>query len=75
MSKKAIEEIIAETLEVGAEKVNGNSTRADLAEWDSLGHIHLMVALEEEYNITIKATAFSEVKSVEELKVFIEKLK
>lgn len=75
MSKKTIEEIIAETLEVSLEKVTINSTMTNLAEWDSLGHIHLMVALEEEYDTTISAAAFSEVKSVEELQVFIKNLK
>ena len=74
MSKKSVEEIIAETFEIPADKIKDSSSKTTLADWDSMGHIHLMVALEDEYGLTISASEFANVHSVKELKAFVQKL-
>jgi citrate synthase len=74
MSKKTIEEIIATTFEIAPSRVKSNSSRKNISEWDSLGHIHLMVALEEEFEVVISAVEFSELRTVEEVRYFIDKL-
>ncbi|MFT6715752.1 MAG: acyl carrier protein [Saprospiraceae bacterium] len=74
MSEKIIEKIISETFEIPVDTVNMNSSKKDVAQWDSIGHIHLMVALEEEFEITINASEFADLNSAQEITVFISKL-
>lgn len=74
MSKKSIEEILAETLEISKETVNLKSSKKNIPAWDSLSHIHLMVALEEEYEMSISMEEFADLNTVTEIKAYIEKI-
>lgn len=49
MSK--LNDVLAQTLKIPAEKIT-NDTAPDMVEaWDSLGHLHLISVLEEEYGV------------------------
>jgi len=48
---KKLEKIVKETLQ--SKKVTLESSMEDIPEWDSLKHIQLIIAIEEEFNITI----------------------
>ena len=73
MEKKSIQEIIASAFEIAVDKVKEGSSMTSIPEWDSLGHIHLMVAIEEEYSMTISMEEFSDLKSIREINVFLKK--
>jgi acyl carrier protein len=45
----------------------------DVEGWDSIGHIDLILALEEEFNIEISALASSKLKNIGELLNLIKK--
>ena len=47
-------EIFKTSLNVDADKVNENLKYNEIDEWDSIGHMTLMAALEEEYKITLE---------------------
>ena len=47
-------EIFKASLNVDADKVNENLKYNEIDEWDSIGHMTLMAALEEEYKITLE---------------------
>ena len=34
-------------------KINNNTSQDDIKDWDSIGHVRLMMALEKEFNINI----------------------
>jgi acyl carrier protein len=59
-----LREIVASTLNVDAAMVRTTSTQGDLAAWDSMGHIHLMVALEEAFGIHLEVEDFGRLTSV-----------
>lgn len=48
---KKLEKIVKETLQ--SKKVTLESSMEDIPEWDSLKHIQLIIAIEEEFSITI----------------------
>ena len=43
--------VLSSLLAVPREQLGNDSSRQNLAQWDSLKHMHLMLALEEEFNI------------------------
>ena len=47
-------EIFKASLNVDADKVNENLKYNEIDEWDSIGHMTLMAALEEEYKISLE---------------------
>ena len=47
-------EIFKTALNVGANKVNENLKYNEIDEWDSIAHMTLMAALEEEYKISLE---------------------
>ena len=53
-SLKKYSEIFKNSLNISADKVNGNLKYNEIDEWDSIGHMTLMAALEEEYKISLK---------------------
>ena len=47
-------EIFKTSLNIDADKVNENLQYNTIDEWDSIGHMTLMAALEEEYKISLE---------------------
>jgi acyl carrier protein len=47
----------------------------DLPAWDSLGHMHLVAALEAEFGISFPAYAIAELVSVEGIRLAVEGLR
>jgi len=52
--------------------LNDRTTAADIAEWDSLGHINLMFALEEQFGVQFEGNQLAEFANVDELRRFLE---
>lgn len=48
-----IKNVMSAVFETEVEKINENSSADDIENWDSLRHLNLILALEEEFNITI----------------------
>ena len=53
-SVKKYSEIFKTSLNIDADKVNENLQYNTIDEWDSIGHMTLMAALEEEYKISLE---------------------
>ena len=58
-------EIFQKSLNVTAEKVNKNLKYNEIDEWDSIGHMTLVAALEEEYKITFETDDIIDFSSFE----------
>jgi len=66
-------EIIAETLEIGVNKVKEDSTIGNLPNWDSLTHIKLVLKLESRFSVRFKAEEIPELTSVKKIRQSLEK--
>ena len=53
-SKEKYSESFKNSLNVTSEKINENLKYNEIDEWDSIGHMTLIAALEEEYKITFE---------------------
>jgi acyl carrier protein len=59
-----VREIVAVTLKVPLESVTANTSAADLAAWDSLGHVNLMMSLEQTFDLQLDVDDFPTLNSV-----------
>jgi acyl carrier protein len=56
--------IMATALEIPANSISESTTMEDIEEWDSLGHVHIMVALEQAFDLYMDVDDFAELDSV-----------
>lgn len=56
--------VVASTFKISTELINENSGPDQIERWDSLGHLRLMLKLEEEYGVHFTA------QEIERLKTF-----
>ena len=59
-----LQEVMASALNVDASTITQASAQGDFAAWDSLGHVHLMVALEDAFAIELQIEDFAKLGSV-----------
>ena len=65
--KSKIMAILAEVLEISADRINLNTEQNQLEEWDSLAHLKLIMKLEQELNISISMEEVSELTSIDKI--------
>ena len=71
-NKKKVFNIIADVFEIKTNLINMESSSNNIANWDSIGMINLILAIEQEFNIKFSSSEISELISV---KFIIETLK
>lgn len=59
-----IQALLAEALQVPAELVTPDLTFGDLPQWDSLGHMEVMMRLEEHFDVEINSDTIAELTSI-----------
>ena len=59
--------VFKESLRVMPEKLAKETRRGDLEEWDSLGHLSLVNALSEEFNVKISPEDALEMETIEDI--------
>ena len=70
-----IEGLIRQTLMLSADtQINDQTTPHDIPAWDSLGHINIISAIEDEYDIEITPEQIAKLESVAHFKQLIEEL-
>jgi acyl carrier protein len=67
-----LQEIMATALDVPASTIRENSRMEDIEEWDSLGHVHIMVALEQAFDLYMDVDDFAELNSVPDILKYLE---
>ena len=69
-----IKNIMSAVFGVPADSINNESSSTTIESWDSLKHIHLVVSLEEEFEITFSNEEIAEIMNYSLIKsVLIEK--
>jgi acyl carrier protein len=59
-----LRDTIAAILKVPVAKITENTKNEDLAAWDSLGHVNLMIAVEQTFDVTLDVEDFPRLNSV-----------
>lgn len=68
-----VQALLADAIQVPLELVTPELAFGDLPQWDSLGHMEIMMRLEEEFDIEINADTIAELISIQEICAYIEK--
>jgi acyl carrier protein len=61
---KKIQFTMATTLKVAPDKITSESSDKDLAAWDSLAHVNLMMSLEQTFDLFLEVEDFAKLTSV-----------
>ena len=75
MNSKEVKEILANVLEIDIATIFDNATQKDIAKWDSLQHLNLIVEIEDKYDISIDPEDISEMISIDKIIEIIKKYK
>ena len=59
--------VIAKILHVNLQEIDDSSTTDSVDAWDSLGHMKIIVALEEEFSIRFEDTQIGDMTSVSKI--------
>jgi acyl carrier protein len=65
--KEKIKKLIADILNVSPELIRDDLAIGDIPEWDSLGHIRIITALETELGILLSIEQTLEIEDVEDI--------
>jgi len=71
---KSLESIISSALGIAPSKITETLAYQDIAEWDSMGHVTLMLAIEKAYATKINNRTVSQLTSVSALRSFVAQL-
>ena len=73
--KRKIINICAQVFEVPVESIDGKTSPNNLEQWDSINHINLIMALEENLGILFPPEKVLDIDSVDSLINIIEEMK
>jgi acyl carrier protein len=68
-----LEKIIREVFEIEAEKIDENWTSDDIPDWDSVGHLNLIMEVEKEFNIKIEIEEMFEIEKLGDITRILQK--
>jgi acyl carrier protein len=75
MNSFEVKEILSKVLEIDIATIFDNATQKDIAKWDSLQHLNLIVEIEDKYDISIDPEDISEMLSIDKIIEIIKKYK
>jgi len=64
---ESVRELMSLIFGVPREQITTETTQAELAAWDSVGHLNLMLALEETFQMTLAVDEFRRLTSVADI--------
>jgi acyl carrier protein len=67
-----VQSLLADAIQVPPEMVTSDLAFGDLPQWDSLGHMEVMMRLEEQFGIEVNAGTIAELISVPEICKYLE---
>ena len=59
-----VQHVIASTLKVTPDKISRETSDKDLASWDSIAHVNLMMSLEQTFDVLLEVEEFAQLTSV-----------
>ncbi|MEA2838269.1 MAG: citrate synthase [Bradyrhizobium sp.] len=73
-TSQSLESVISSALRIAPSKIADNLAYQDIAEWDSMGHVKLMLAIEQAYSTKISNRQVLQLTSVASLRAFVDQL-
>jgi len=67
-----IQELLSAALQVPLDEITDDVQFGDLPQWDSMGHMEVMISLEEKYGIEVSADTIATLTSFEAIRQYIQ---
>jgi acyl carrier protein len=67
-----VRQVLAIAFNVPEERITEHTAQADIETWDSLGHLNLMLMLEDRFGITLDIDEMAKLKSVPAIIEFLD---
>jgi len=67
-----VEQIIGNVFNIEPENLNDSSSRDTVEEWDSMGHLIIILELEKQFNVSIAIADVMEMVSVGKIKAVLQ---
>lgn len=74
LNENKLKQVMGVVLKVDASLINESSSMDNIKTWDSLGHMNLILALEDEFKITIPDEDAGNISSYKLIKVVLGEL-
>ena len=74
MENIKLKEVISAVFEIDINSITPSTSPEDVDNWDSMGHLNLVLALEEEFNISIPDEDVGNLLSVRLIEIIIDEL-
>jgi acyl carrier protein len=68
-----LEKVIRKVFPIKAETINENWTSDDIPDWDSVGHLDLIMEIEREFQVKIEVEEMFEVEKLGDITRILEK--
>ena len=75
INKKELKKLISKSLNVNVSKINDKTKDTDLEEWDSLGQLSIISALDKKFKGQINFKDISQAGSVKSIEIYLKKKK
>jgi acyl carrier protein len=69
---KDIQALLVEALHISAEQATSELAFGDLPQWDSMGHMEVMMLLEQRYDVDINADTIAALTSVPAINAYLQ---
>ena len=70
-----VQELVAEALQISEDMITADLAFGDIPQWDSLGHMEIILRLEDAYNIPIDTELIARLVSIRDICHFVEESK
>ncbi len=70
---KKVQELVADALQVPADQVPPELTFGGIRQWDSMGHMGIMMLLEEKFGVEVDAETIASLTSIPAICEYISK--
>lgn len=67
-----IQEVLGAALQVPQDEITPELTFGDMPQWDSMGHMEVMMSLEERFGIEINADTIANLTSIPAIRAYLE---
>jgi acyl carrier protein len=71
---ESVQQVLAAALNVDRGEINADTQFGDLPQWDSMGHMEVLVELEKNFGVEISADTITELVSVPAICAHIEEM-
>ncbi len=70
---EGVREVMHLAFGIPREQVQASTARADIPEWDSVGHLNLMLGLEGHFGVTLEVNDLTRLTSVEAILEYLNR--